>query len=291
MWDGAGHIQGVVEVVRDITEAKIAAERREQLEARMLRAQKYESLGTLAGGVAHDFNNLLMTILGGAELAAEDVGPGHRSYPSLKIIADAAVRAGDLSQQIMLYAGQRRRQLETVSLLELLRDLQPVFRAALPRRHPVELRGDPACPHIRVDVQQMRQLFMNLMVNASEALGDRDAPITLRTGCGLFDAGYLVGSSVNGEPVEGTYVYAEVTDAGDGMAPEVVRRIFDPFYTTREQGRGLGLAAVGGIVRAHRGAIVVNSRPGEGTTIRVLFPSAEDENPRANATGPESAQA
>ena len=273
MLDAEGKATGVVEYARDVTERKRAEQERQRLEAQLLQAQKLESLGVLAGGIAHDFNNLLMGILGNASLALRDRPSASRTRESVEAIERAGKRAAELAAQMLAYSGKGHFVVEPTDVRDLVEGMSHLLESSVSKT--ATLRYDLASesPAIEADAAQIRQIVMNLVINASEALGDESGSITLSTGVMECDEDCLSGSYLVEEQSAGTYVYLEVADTGCGMDRETLNKIFDPFFSTKFTGRGLGLAAVLGIVRGHKGAIMVDSEPGQGTTFRVLFPA------------------
>lgn len=269
---GDGTIVGLVAIYEDITERRQLERIRQQLHDRMQEAQRLESLGVLAGGIAHDFNNLLTMILGNIHMAREDLPAGSLTLESLHHAEVATRRAADLTAQMLSYAGKGPFTLEPVDLGGVIRDTSGLLEAAIPDRAKLHLDLHPGLPSIEGEPTQLRQMLLNLASNAGEALNSGSGGITIRTGPTTVDSQYLAGTLPPGLMSPGECVFVEVLDNGEGMSGEVVKRIFEPFYTTRFPGRGLGLAAVLGIVRRHRGAIRVESVQGEGTVMRVLFP-------------------
>jgi PAS domain S-box-containing protein len=225
--------------------------------------QKLESIGVLAGGIAHDFNNLLHVILGNAELARNHLPSDAPALETLGEVIRAAHRASDLTRQLLAYSGKGAFVLRHLDLSREVREMATLLRTAISKQATLVWKLEPDIPSINADETQIRQIVMNLITNASEALDERPGTITLRTGM------------ANGDELdaEGEFVYLEVSDSGVGMASETLQRIFDPFFSTKFSGRGLGLAAVMGIVEAHHGLIRIRTAPGEGTTFRVLFPA------------------
>jgi two-component system cell cycle sensor histidine kinase/response regulator CckA len=256
----------------DITDRKNAEEAQRATEAQVQRTQKLESLGILAGGIAHDFNNLLMGILGNADLALLELPTESRVRENLKGIENAARRAADLARQMLAYSGKGRFIVEPIDIGAVLAEIGHLIAASVSKKAVLNYNLAPNLPAIDADATQIRQVFMNLITNASEALEDKNGTITVSTGVMQCDRHYLRGTHLDEELPEGLYVYCEVSDTGCGMDPKTRTRIFDPFFTTKFTGRGLGLAAVLGIVRGHRGAICVYSEPGHGTTVKILFP-------------------
>jgi PAS domain S-box-containing protein len=242
-------------LITDISERK-------RLELQLQQKQKLESLGVLAGGLAHDFNNLLTGVIGNVSLALEETPAASPIRPHLEEAIEAAGHAADLTQQLLAYAGKARFLARRVDLPALLREMMAAARPALvPATVAVELDLPDGLPAAAGDSAQLRQLFGNLLRNAGEAIdGKPGGRIRIRA------------ELLEKEP--GRYVAVEVTDNGCGMDEATTARIFDPFFSTKFTGRGLGLAAARGIVDVHHGAIQVESRPGEGSTFRVLLPAA-----------------
>ncbi len=266
VWDG-------VEV--DITERKRTEEDRIRLERQILQAQKFESLGVLAGGIAHDFNNLLMGVLGYADLALLEIPPASPLGEYLAHIKTTAIRLGEISKQMLAYSGRGRFVVEPLDLSALVTEMADLLRISLPKKVALKLDLSFEVPPILADGSQIRQVVMNLLTNAAESIGEEGGLVTVRTGTIAADRDYLSELSWNQELPEGLYVYLEISDTGGGMTLEVQARIFDPFFTTKTTGRGLGLAAVQGIVSGHKGAIKVYSETGKGSTFKVLLPGTE----------------
>ncbi len=272
--DEAGRIVGTQGTAHDVTERRRLEEERLSLERQLLHAQKLESLGVLAGGIAHDFNNLLMAILGNADLAMAAVDRGSPAYESLAAINQATARAADLARQMLAYAGRGRFVVGPVDLNELLAEMLHMLEVSVSKRAALRLRPHRPLPTVEADATQLRQVVMNLVINASEAIGEQDGIIAVSTGVRACDHAYLKAIWPERELPEGPYVELEVADTGCGMARETLERLFDPFFSTKFAGRGLGMSAVLGIVRGHHGAITVDSVPGQGTTFRVLLPAS-----------------
>ncbi|MHB8772946.1 MAG: PAS domain S-box protein [Syntrophales bacterium] len=256
--------------IRDITERK-------QIEVRMQEVQKLESLGVLAGGIAHDFNNLLMAILGNADLALLSLSPVSPACRYVEEIIRASQRAADLCQQMLAYSGKGRFVVDRHDISEIVREMGQILSVSISKKAILRYSLSEGLPAVESDATQMRQVIMNLITNASDAVGDAGGVITITTGVVECDAAYLAGSYLDDKLSGGTYVALEVSDTGCGMDAETKSRIFDPFFTTKFTGRGLGLAAVLGIVRGHKGAIRIYSEVGTGTTIKILLPSVEAE--------------
>jgi PAS domain S-box-containing protein len=292
-----GTIVGTTGVARDVTERKNAEqqalraeEERRRLELSVLQGQKLESLGVLAGGIAHDFNNLLTSILGNADLALAEVSPHSPARRFLEDIERASRRAADLCRQMLAYSGKGRFVIQPISLNELVSEMGQLLSVSTSKKARVTQTFAPDLPSVMADATQIRQVVMNLITNASEAIDDREGTITLRTGSLSCDRDYFADAiGDRGRHVPGPYVFLEVSDTGVGMNAETLARIFDPFFSTKFAGRGLGLAAVLGIVRGHKGALKVSSEPGKGTTFRVLLPAHAAASEPGEA-GPASAR-
>jgi two-component system cell cycle sensor histidine kinase/response regulator CckA len=249
-------------------------EQRRELQAQMLHVQKLESLGILAGGIAHDFNNLLASILGNAGMAQLHLPAGTAAAPFLDEIEQAAQRSAELVQQMLAYAGKGRFSVEKVDLNELVREMTGLLRSSVSKRAELALALEPAALWIEADATQIRQVVMNLITNASDALGDGNGRIELRTAVVLAPPPTV--AQALGAPhghLRHPVVLLRVEDTGCGMDEATRAHLFDPFFTTKEKGRGLGLSALLGIVRAHRGAVWVDSAPGAGTTISIYLPA------------------
>ncbi|HEX6049787.1 MAG TPA: PAS domain S-box protein, partial [Gemmatimonadaceae bacterium] len=272
--DVDGVARGVIASGQDITELKRLEAEGRALEAKVQHAQKLESLGVLAGGIAHDFNNLLVGILGNATLALMDLP---EDSPLREIVADietTALRAADLTKQMLAYSGKGRFVVGQVNLNSLVREMAQLLQTVISKRATLRFDFDEGLPEVVADATQLRQIVMNLITNASDAIGTNDGVITLRTGLEHATREYLVSSYVDDELPPGDYACIEVRDNGCGMDDQTVARIFDPFFSTKFTGRGLGLAATLGIVRGHQGTIKVESALGRGTTFTVLLPCA-----------------
>ena len=273
--DASGAIRAVGGITTDITGRKQAETERLAMERKLLESQKLESLGVLAGGIAHDFNNLLTGIMGNASLLNYELPRGSPLGPHLRQIESAALRAAELCQQMLAYSGKGRFMVGPMNLSALVQETVPLLRASIGKSVRLQFQLDEALPSVMADATQMRQILMNLVINASDAIGERTGDIVLATGTQYADAALLKRAEQGSTSQAGNYVFLEVRDTGCGMSPETKARIFDPFFTTKFAGRGLGLAAVLGIVRGHQGALLVDSTVGEGSTFRLLLPASD----------------
>lgn len=284
-----GRAEQVLGVATDITDRKRFEEEQRCLVLQMQHAQKLESLGVLAGGIAHDFNNLLMGIIGNAALAEAELGSQPTVVRRISQITTAAKRAAELTNQLLAYSGRGKFVIESTDLTKLVSEMGALLDTIINKKACLTYRFGESVPNIDADPSQIRQVVMNLITNASDALGERGGKISVRTGIVNATPQVLAEMYLNDELPVGRYVLLEVSDTGCGMAEETVSRIFDPFFTTKFTGRGLGLAAVLGIVRSHRGALRVKSMVGRGTTFTVLFPVGESARAsESSARAPES---
>ncbi len=268
IFDYAGTIMGYVSVKRDVTLQRA-------LEAQLRQAQKLDSLVTVAGGIAHDFNNILAIIAGNAELALTELPQVSGARTHLREITAAARKATELSRQMLAYSGRGKATVETIDLNTFITQMAQLLEASVSELSRLRFNLAERVPPVEGDPSQLSQLLINLVINASEAIGNEGGLITITTGTMMCTKAYLAETWLHENQPEGDYVYIEVADTGVGMDEAALARAFDPFYTTKFTGRGLGLAAVLGIVRGHYGAIKVTSVPGSGSTFRVLFPAKE----------------
>lgn len=273
--DEEGQPRYLLGISEDITERKAEEERRRALERKLQETQKLESLGILAGGIAHDFNNLLVSILGNVGLVLVDLEPDSPVREPIEQIKVAAQRAADLTRQMLAYSGKGRFVMQRINLNNVITEIAQLLQVSISKNATLNFNLSPDLPAIEGDVTQIRQVLMNLIVNASDAIGDKPGVITLKTGLVNADREYFADSFTTADLPAGQYVFVEVADTGIGMDKETRAKIFDPFFTTKFTGRGLGLAAVLGIVRGHNGAIKVYSEVGQGSVFRVLFPVRE----------------
>jgi PAS domain S-box-containing protein len=270
--DEEGRPLQMVGAATDITARRQAEAERERIERKMQDAQKLESLGVLAGGIAHDFNNLLTGIIGHAGLALRGDLPGARSR--LVQITSIAQRAAELCQQMLAYAGKGQFSVSSLNLSQLIKETAALMQMSISKQAVMTFEVAPKLPPVLADATQLRQIIINLVMNASEALGPEGGQIVLRTSAMKATRSDFHDARTCPDDPAGDYVVMEVSDTGCGMSRDTLARIFDPFFSTKFTGRGLGLASVLGIVRAHGGALFVRSFPGRGTTFRVLLPQS-----------------
>jgi signal transduction histidine kinase/CheY-like chemotaxis protein len=269
-----GKVQQVTGYLVDISDTKSAEEDRLSLERQLLHSQKLESLGVLSGGIAHDFNNLLQAILGNLDLAQNRIPEGVIIHTNLERAINAARHAAKLTSMMLAYSGKGSFIVKRLNLTELVEENAAMLSAAIGKSVSLALQLDHSLPSVMADTGQIQQVVMNLITNASEAIGEENGTITLATGMRKFDQSTLNRSRLVEKMNTGRFVWLEVTDTGCGMDEETQQKLFDPFFTTKFTGRGLGMSAVLGIIRSHKGAFFVESQPGSGTTMMVVLPLA-----------------
>jgi two-component system cell cycle sensor histidine kinase/response regulator CckA len=255
-------------------ELELAQEERLRLDRRLLHVQKLESMGVLAGCIAHDFNNILMAIIGNADLAMLRIDKESPALENLQRIGQAAARAADLTKQMLAYSGKGKFIVESLDLNLLLEEMRPLLEVSISRKAALRLNLRHPLPPVEADATQIHQIVMNLVINASEAIEDNSSVIDIATGCMECDRNYLKEVWLDDNISAGLYVFLEIADTGCGMDKETMARLFDPFFTTKFTGRGLGMAAVLGIVKGNKGAIRVYSEPGKGTTFKIMLPAS-----------------
>jgi PAS domain S-box-containing protein len=270
--DADGKVTGVLGISTDITERLRAEQEKEHLQAQLLQVQKLESLGLLAGGIAHDFNNILTAVLGGASSALLRLPAEHPAVPDIQNVLTAARRASDLTRQMLAYSGKGQFEVRALDLSRLVGELGGLLETTISKKVALRLEMESGLPPIEADVAQVQQIVMNLVINGAEAIGDQRGTVLVTTGVRELDDAATHQLQIGERITPGRYVFVEVQDTGAGMDEVTLAKIFDPFFTTKFTGRGLGLAAVQGIVRSHRGAVNVSSTPGQGTVFTVLFP-------------------
>jgi signal transduction histidine kinase/CheY-like chemotaxis protein len=274
VYDEAGQLVGIEGLMVDATARKEAEAHAREFDRQIVETQKLESLGVLAGGIAHDFNNLLTAVLGNASIARQTLPATSPLQSQLQQIEKASRRAADLCAQMLAYAGKSQLTTARVDLSELVRETTSLLGVTLGKSTQLHLRLTTELPHVQADATQLRQIVMNLVINAADAIGDRAGEVVLRTFALEATREELATAVERPDLPAGRYVGLEVRDNGTGMPAEMLARIFEPFFTTKFSGRGLGLSAVLGIVRSHHGALFVESQPGAGSTFRLLLPAA-----------------
>ncbi len=273
--DELGQAVRIVGIHQDLTERKAAEAERLSLERNLQHAQKLESLGVLAGGIAHDFNNLLVGIIGNIDLGLSKIAADHEVVEYFGRAEKAAWRATELVTQILAYSGKGRVVVEQVHVNEVVEEIRRLLEASVSKKIDLRFHLAKSLPCIEGDRSQIHQVIMNLIINAAEAIGEDAGKITVTT-ARTYISGEMLdkeGFFGNSALTSGDYVQLTVQDSGCGMNAEMLARIFEPFYTTKFTGRGLGMAAVQGIVHAHNGAGRVRSTVGEGTVFEVYFPA------------------
>ncbi len=263
---------GVQGIARDIRERRQAEEQRKKLEQQVQHAQKLEGLGVLAGGIAHDFNNLLVGILGNASLATRRLEKDSPVHTYLKRVEQAAQRAAELTNQMLAYSGRGTFVVRPLHLDKVARETVELAKVGISKKISFEYDFEEALPPIMGDVAQMHQVMMNVITNAAEAIGDEVGVITVGAQRKILDQDALTRVYFHANPEPGDYVCLSVRDTGCGMDAEQKTKIFDPFFSTKFAGRGLGLAALLGIVRGHKGAVDVYSEINQGTIFKLYFP-------------------
>ncbi len=274
--------------VRNITARKALEARQLEMERRLLHAQKLESLGVLAGGIAHDFNNLLAAIMGNLDLSLLQLPVATPERTLIERAFQACHRAADLTRQMLAYSGKGAFELREVDLGDLVRTNAELLRTSIPRTISMLVETAGELPPIKADPGQIQQIVMNLITNAAEAMGQNPGLIAISTGAADYDTATLDQSRLEEKSAAGRFVWLEVSDNGCGMDEQTMQRLFEPFFTTKFTGRGLGMAAVLGIVRAHQGAIFLESAVGCGTRFRVLFPAITHQQSVATESHPEA---
>ncbi|MGQ0648948.1 MAG: MASE1 domain-containing protein [Gemmatimonadaceae bacterium] len=259
---------------RDVTERIRAEEERQHLQAQLLHGQKLESLGVMAGGIAHDFNNLLMAIRGRAELIGYTPGVSAEVKEDVDAIVRTSDQAAGLCRQMLTYAGRGAIEVRTIDLSAAIREIQDLLRVSVSRQVALHMDLSPECFWVSADVTQLRQIALNLVTNASDAVEatGRGGTVSVKTRQAFLGREWLSRSVIGPDVAEGEFCILEVTDDGVGMNEDTVRQIFDPFFSSKGTGRGLGLSSTLGVIRRHKGAIAVESHPGTGSRFVVAFP-------------------
>ncbi len=292
--DGHGHLTGLVGFAIDISERLAIEIERQELERQMLHMQRLESLGMMAGGVAHDFNNLLTAIQGSLDLLRMDQEFSSDSLENLQSIETAVQAASELCQQMLAYSGKGFLATEVINLNDMFDNMDALLTASIGKNIELSIEGAEDLPAIKGDKGQIRQIALNMVINASEAIGENQGHIVIRSRCKKLTEPQYIGVVSGDMLAPGSYVIIEIADDGSGMSKETQAHVFDPFYTTKFTGRGLGMSAALGIVRAHHGALEMDSTPGQGTTMRVWLPAMREtapvSSPESDLPGSKSAE-
>ena len=268
----------IIVTVIDISSRRKLEHERYEFESKIQHTQKLESLGVLAGGIAHDFNNILTGVLGNAELALMNLPKNSVASRYIEHILEASHRAAELCNQMLAYSGKNKFIQKPFSLNEIIESTSELVQASVSKRAIMKFSLTEDLPSIVGDPTQIRQVIMNLVINASEAITQKNGLITIATGLMDYNPVSFFGfTPYDSDVPAGRYIYMTVSDNGQGIDPAVMQKIFEPFFTTKFTGRGLGLAAVLGIMRGHGGTIRIYSELGKGTTFRILFPYEHTE--------------
>lgn len=295
VYDDHGTVLCQVANVQDNSERKQLEDNRLEIERQIQSAHRFESLGVLAGGIAHDFNNILMTILGNADLALLDLPPQAPARTSIEAIETAARQAAALARQMLAYSGKGQFVVQNIAINSLVEEVAHLLEVSVSKGIILKYSFGDNLLLISADASQISQILMNLIINASEAIGAKSGVIRITTGALECDRAYLesvaleVRVGIDEDLAEGLYTWVEVSDTGCGMDAATLKRIFEPFFSTKRTGRGLGLAAMLGIIRAHKGAVKLDSEVGKGSSFKVLLPASQDaaiaeEQPAGEAT-------
>ncbi len=274
--DANGEINRLIFSGMDITDRIQEEKERQAMEEKIRQTQRLESIGILAGGMAHDFNNLLVGIIGNADLALMETAPDSPANYYLKEIIRISKELTHLSQQLLAYAGKGKTIVKPLSLTTLIKNIETLITLSVPKKAAIKFDLEENLPLINADPAHIQQLIINLVLNAAEAIGDKSGVINIVTKHMYCDEKYWQTTYFGETCKEGTYVYLEIIDNGTGIAKDTKERMFEPFFTTKFIGRGLGLSAVAGIVRAHNGAIKVYTELGKGTSFKIFFPAIEE---------------
>lgn len=272
MIDDGGKLLGFLGTITDITERKLADEKRQEMERQFQQTQKLESIGVLAGGIAHDFNNILTIILGHCFMVKKEIDSGLTDKSHIEKIESAAIRAADLCRQMLAYAGRNTLVQSQVNLWQLIDEMVKMLTSAIKKNVSFELDLARDIPEINGDNSQIQQVVMNMIINGAEAIGDANGTIRVALNRAAVQPAEGETDFFGGAIPPGQYACLEVTDSGCGMDGEIQKRIFEPFYTTKFTGRGLGMSATLGIIKSHGGALKLSSTPGIGTCFKIYFP-------------------
>lgn len=272
IYDPQGNVEGTVGISLDITERKLAEINQEKFNNELLHTQKLESLGIMAGSIAHNFNNLLVGILGNAELTLDELPVDSILRDGIEKIKQAAIRAAEFTNQMLVYSGKGLFEIKTINLNNLIKEMISLIEVSISKKIKLDFNLDPNIHLIKGDNVQLNQVIMNLLTNAAESMGSSEGRINISTGTIDITQEFINQNAIANKINPGTYAFLEVSDSGCGISPEQLKKIFEPFFTTKFTGRGLGLAAVQGIVKSHNGALTVQSELGVGTKFKIFIP-------------------
>ena len=271
---GDGSPKSLEGIITDLTDLRAAEDERRLLQEQVQHTQKLESLGVMAGGIAHDFNNLLTGILGNCDLALRELQAGSSATGFLRDLRNASERAAELCRQLLAYSGKGRFVVRAIDVNDVLREMTALLGVSISKKAVITYTLADNLPAVEADLTQIRQVVMNLITNASEALGEDSGTLRIVTAAGEYDRDYFSDTVLEEGLEPGTYVSIEISDTGSGIERILQDKIFDPFFSTKFTGRGLGLSAVLGIIRGHGGTIKVYSEVGHGSTVKILLPAS-----------------
>jgi len=276
VFDGDNQVRCLVGIAVDVTDKLNSAREKEDMQRQILHTQKLESLGVLAGGIAHDFNNILTAIMGHASLAEhKTIGNPVAVQDHLQVIVSASEKAADLCKQMLAYSGKGKFIVQPLNVSDLIGSIVNILEVSLHKGVVFKMELQEGLSQIEADASQVQQVVMNLITNANEAIGERSGVVSIRTGSMFVDQDYFQHCMCADDISPGKHVFIEVSDTGCGMDEITMDKMFDPFFSTKFTGRGLGMSAVLGIIRGHHGALKVYSELNKGTTFRILFPAVE----------------
>lgn len=278
------HPESLQGVIVDVTQRIIEQQRRYAMDSKARESQRLESLGVLAGAIAHDFNNLLHVIMLNADLARHNLNPDSKSATSIERLMLTVDRAAELCSELLAYSGRGQFTIEPFELEQLVSEMRSLLEISTPKGVEITCSSDDTHPVVEGDVTQIRQVVMNLITNAGEAIGNSPGSINVSVGTRECDADCLGQTGFVEEIRPGTYACITVEDTGQGMDAATTHRIFDPFFSTKETGHGLGLSAVLGIIRGHDGAISVRSERDAGTVVTILLPLSSNQETTPQTT-------
>ena len=269
-----GEYKGSLIVARDITQRKKSQKEKQTRKEQSCQSQRLETLGTLAGGIGHDFNNILTPILGYAEMVQENLNKNNPSYKFMEEIIKGCLRAKDIIAQMLSFSRDAEHKKQKINLVPIVKETMKLLRPSIPRTIDIQQKITSSCLSIKADATQLHQVIMNLCTNAYQAMKSSGGNLSINLTQTTIDRET---SNKNIDLQEGQYVKLIISDTGSGMDRETLKHIFEPYYTTKKEGTGMGLAVVHGIVKSHNGTINVTSKKGEGTTFTLFFPLVQSQ--------------